>query len=495
MTPERVRSVRAYVAVVALLAAIMTVLAWLHESGHGVQSPDLVGAGVLVLAGLLLEGSSIRLRGGDADGSIAFVVHISAGVLFGAFWAVPIVVLSTLLGQLTKRNPPIKIAFNVCQHVLSMLAAFSVYRLLGGEVQPGYLLPGGLRDSAYVLTQLGALLLGVLSYIAVNSVSVSGVVGLSSGRSPVTVWKTNTLWVIAYDLVATFPALLVCYLYLRFSTGNPWDRVWFLAVIAGLAFVRHIYVKLNLVQSLSDERNRALEQLEQNVRDVLTLMVKSIEARDPYTSGHSRRVGAMSKAIAIEYGLPPEEVEKVENAALLHDIGKIHAEFAPLLAKDGRLTPEEWEIMKTHSVRSSELVALFAPFRGDVERIVRHHHERWDGKGYPDSIAQEDIPLGSRIIMIADTIDAMTTDRPYRKALSFEVVVAELQKYRGVQFDPSLVESTVNSMTVRRFVSEPEFRQEQSEGPASKVFAKAPLRSASSFWEAATAAASSNRDR
>ncbi len=364
-----------------------------------------------------------------------------------------------------------------------MLAAFTVYRTLGGEVQPQYLLTGGLRNSTYVLPQLGALLLGVLAYIGVNSIAVSLVVGLSSGRSPAEVWKTNTLWVLAYDLVATFPALVVCYLYLKFSTGNPLDRVWFLAVIAGLAFVRHIYVKLNLVQSLSDQRNKALAQLEQNVRDVLALMVKSIEARDPYTSGHSRRVGAMSKAIAVEYGLPPEEIEKVENAALLHDIGKIHAEFAPLLAKDGRLTPDEWEIMKTHSVKSAELVSLFAPFRGDVERMVRYHHERWDGKGYPDGVMAESIPIGSRIIMISDTIDAMTTDRPYRKALGFDVVVAELQKYKGIQFDPALVEAAVNSMTIRRFVSEPEFRTEQSEGPSSKVFAKGPLRSQNSFWE------------
>ena len=191
----------------------------------------------------------------------------------------------------------------------------------------------------------------------------------------------------------------------------------------------------------------------------------------------------MSKAIAIEYGLPPEEIEKVENAALLHDIGKIHAEFAPLIAKDSRLSPDEWEVMKTHPVKSAELVWLFSPFRGDVERMVRSHHERWDGKGYPDGVGGTEIPIGSRIIMISDTIDAMTTDRPYRKALGFDVVVAELLKYKGIQFDPSLVEAAVNSMTIRRFVSEPEFRTEQSEGPSSKIFAKGPLRSQSSFWE------------
>jgi len=475
--------VQRYVTLVSILAAAGIVLAWQLETLSGFAPPDFSGVVVLVLAGLLLEASSIRLRGGDADGSIAFVVHISAGVLFGGFWAIPVVVFSTALGQIAKRNPPIKIVFNVSQHVLAMLGAFTVYALLGGEVQPSYLTPGGARGTEYIVVQLVALLLAVLSYITLNSIAVSFVVALTTGRKPIHVWRTNTLWVLAYDLVATVPALIVCSLYLRFSTANPLDRIWFLAVIAGLAFVRHIYVKLNLVQTLSDQRNKAYAQLEQNVRDVLALMVKSIEARDPYTSGHSRRVGAMAKAIAIASGLPPEEIGKVENAALLHDIGKIHAEFAPLIAKDSRLSPDEWEVMKTHPVRSAELVMLFAPFRGEVEEIVRFHHERWDGKGYPNGLAGEDIPLGSRIIMISDTIDAMTTDRPYRKALGFDVVVAELQKYKGIQFDPTLVDATMSSMTIRRFVSEPEFRTEQSEGPASKIFAKGPLRSQSSFWE------------
>ena len=241
--------VHRYVALVAVLSVLAIGLAGQQEMLSGFAPPDFSGVVVLVLAGLLLEASSIRLRGGDADGSIAFVVHISAGVLFGGFWAVPVVVFSTSLGQIAKRNPPIKILFNVCQHVLAMLAAFTVYALLGGEVQPAYLIAGGGRETGYVVGQLVALLFGVLVYISVNSLAVSLVVALTTGRKPLDVWRTNTLWVLAYDLVATVPALIVCYLYLRFSTANPLDRIWFLAVIAGLAFIRHIYVKLNLVQN------------------------------------------------------------------------------------------------------------------------------------------------------------------------------------------------------------------------------------------------------
>jgi HD-GYP domain-containing protein (c-di-GMP phosphodiesterase class II) len=219
--------------------------------------------------------------------------------------------------------------------------------------------------------------------------------------------------------------------------------------------VRHIYGKLNTVQDLYQELDRAYEQLELNVREQLAMMVKAIEARDPYTSGHSRRVCGLSRAIAIDLGLSAEELENIENAALLHDVGKIHAEFAPLLQKEGKLTDEEWAVMKTHSAKSAELVSSFSRFQGYVVSCVRHHHERWDGRGYPDGIPGAAIPLGARIITIADTIDAMTTNRPYRNALPLEVVLSELNKGRATQFDPDLVELTVNSVTVRRLISDP----------------------------------------
>ncbi len=138
----------------------------------------------------------------------------------------------------------------------------------------------------------------------------------------------------------------------------------------------------------------------------------------------------------------------------MHDVGKIHEEFAPLLRKDSKLTPEETALLQTHSVKSADLVGIISSFRGVIQSAVRSHHERWDGGGYPDGIAGEDIPLGARIIMISDTTDAMTTDRPYRKRLPIEAVVQELQKYRGSQFDPRLVDLVVNSVTVRRVMAD-----------------------------------------
>src|SRR5213594_3662777 len=185
---------------------------------------------------------------------------------------------------------------------------------------------------------------------------------------------------------------------------------------------------------------------------MLELMVKAIEARDPYTSGHSIRVSEYARSIARELGLPTKHVDDVATAALLHDVGKIHEDFAPLLRKAGRLTPEERMLMQAHPVRSADLAGTIAEFRGRVQTDIRNHHENYDGTGYPDGLKGDGIPIGARIIMIADTIDAMTTDRPYRKALTLAKALEELAKYAGRQFDPKLVELVSKSPRIRRLL-------------------------------------------
>jgi HD-GYP domain-containing protein (c-di-GMP phosphodiesterase class II) len=136
-------------------------------------------------------------------------------------------------------------------------------------------------------------------------------------------------------------------------------------------------------------------------------------------------------------------------------VGKIHEEFAPLLRKESKLTDAETALMQTHAAKSAELVGIISKFRGFVQESVKHHHERWDGKGYPDGRGAGAIPIGARIILVSDTIDAMTTDRPYRKRLSGEAVLLELQRHKGTQFDPAIVELVVSSVAVRRLIAEP----------------------------------------
>jgi len=182
-------------------------------------------------------------------------------------------------------------------------------------------------------------------------------------------------------------------------------------------------------------------------------MVKAIEARDQYTSGHSLRVSRIASQLARERGLAAKMVDQITTAALLHDVGKIHEDFAPLLRKEARLDGTEKALMQTHPSRSAELVATISAFRGPIEQAVRHHHENYDGSGYPLGLAGEGIPIGARVIMLADTMDAMTTDRPYRKALTYDRVVEELRRYSGKQFDPLLVDVVVRSSTIKQMVA------------------------------------------
>jgi HD-GYP domain-containing protein (c-di-GMP phosphodiesterase class II) len=286
-------------------------------------------------------------------------------------------------------------------------------------------------------------------YFTINSVLVSGAISISHGKRFREVWSLNTRGILAYDLGASVFAILLAWFYIRSQEWVPFGlgSVSLLAVIFPVVVLRHIYGMYH--------------RLQQNGRELLEVMVKAIEARDPYTSGHSIRVAALSRGIAVEMGFSTKKLEEVTSAGLLHDVGKIHEEFAPLLRKADKLTDEEFALLQTHSLKSAELVGIITSFRGPIQAMVLSHHERWDGNGYPDGLAQEDIPIGSRIIMVSDTIDAMTTDRPYRKALPVDTVIAELQRCRGTQFDPAIVDLAVSSLGVRRMISEAGGEQEQ----------------------------------
>src|SRR5207245_7212825 len=134
-----------------------------------------------------------------------------------------------------------------------------------------------------------------------------------------------------------------------------------------------------------------------------------------------------SRAIGSERGLARKQIDQIATAALLHDVGKSYEDLAPLRRKEGKLTPEERMLMQAHPVRSADLAGTIAEFRGRVQTDIRNHHENYDGTGYPDGLAGEEIPVGARIVMIADTLDAMTTDRPYRKALTLSRTLEELR--------------------------------------------------------------------
>jgi putative two-component system response regulator len=202
--------------------------------------------------------------------------------------------------------------------------------------------------------------------------------------------------------------------------------------------------RLELVARAIEKATEHLEliyynrQLQENSLHVLEAMVKTLEQRDYYTAGHSRRVTAFTDAMALALGLDSHQRHVIHLGSLIHDVGKIGIDDA-ILRKPGRLTQEEYEVIKSHPARGVNIVEPLN-FLKETIPIIRHHHERFDGSGYPDGLTGDDIPLAARILTVADTYDAMTSSRAYRTALSRETTFQELRRCAGTQFDPMLVE-------------------------------------------------------
>src|SRR5690242_7864076 len=401
-----------FVALVTAAAAVSGGAVWSER----MPFPGWWPLATFLLVATLLENLNTQLRV-TAKGSVSFIMHLASALLFGPWWAAVVAGASTFFGEIARSNSPIKILFNTSQRVLAVALAAIAYRALGGQLPPAYLASTATLGSQSVQRDLGLFVIFAFVYFLINSVAVTTAVALSSGRAFREVWNLNTRGVFVYDITSSFVGIFVAWLYVRFDLWLGFGSLGLIAVILPIVVVRHVY--------------SLYHQLEDSGQELLQVMVKAIEARDPYTSGHSVRVSEMSRAVAVELGLPAKAIEEVETAALLHDVGKIHEEFAPLLRKEGRLTDEETALMQTHSEKSAALVGIISKFHGFIQESVRHHHERWDGQGYPNGVAGKHIPLGARIILIADTIDAMTTDRPYRKRLSLDSVINELQKCKG----------------------------------------------------------------
>ena len=191
------------------------------------------------------------------------------------------------------------------------------------------------------------------------------------------------------------------------------------------------------------ERSAALSEsyrmLEESSLEAIESLNATVEAKDPYTAGHSLRVQRIAVSIAQELGVPPKDLDAVRHGGLFHDIGKIAIPDV-LLTKPAKLTEDEYELMKRHSSEGARIVSKFGRLRESVS-IIRHHHERWDGTGYPERLAGEDIPLLATIVGFADAWDAMTIERPYQRALRVEEAFEEVREHRGIQFSPLVVDA------------------------------------------------------
>lgn len=404
---------RVFRVVEVVVAGAFLSTAALVALGPEPPAAQLLAAAFFAAFGLLASGLAYKTSS-ETTGTIGFLPFLSVAMIAPSYAAVLSVFVAVLGGELIARRAPIKAVFNVAQQTLAEALAVSCYLLLGGK---------SMLERAPSIIAFSVM---VVVFMLVNKLAVSTVVSEASGRNVNAHWVRSIRGSILYDLLA-FPAILFfAFAYAEFGPG------WSACLALPMLGIRQLYKSNFALQKINEE--------------LLQLMVAAIEARDPYTSGHSQRVARYARVIARAAGLSGKSADRVVVAALLHDVGKIHEEFAPILRKPGRLTDDEFDVMKSHSQRGATLVGKVSHF-ADLVPAIKSHHEAWDGRGYPDKLSGDEIPLGARVIALADTIDAMSTSRPYREAMSADTVRDEIDRESGRQFDPRVCRVLLSAET------------------------------------------------
>jgi putative nucleotidyltransferase with HDIG domain len=347
-------------------------------------------------------------------------LDFAALLVFGGPWTAALNVVSTLVSQLLiRRQSPLRAVFNAALYVLMIAAAWGAFTLLGGRA-------GALE----VPEHLPALAACAFTYFLVNGLGLSAVLALTGEASVWRVFQVNFLQSAFHHLGYLALGALSALLILRLG---PWALALLMLplLLASSAFRRYFEMKQDLLEFV-----RALAEV--------------LEEVDPYTRRHSVRVAEYSKRIGRAMGMSERAVQDLEYGALLHDLGKVGRQYQHILGKAGPLSTEEQSTMRAHPALGADIVAKVRAL-SVASAIVRTHHERLDGLGYPSGLAGDRIPLGARIVSVADAFDAMTSDRPYRRAMPADRAVAELKKHAGPQFDLRVVEALERLIAAGRF--------------------------------------------
>jgi diguanylate cyclase (GGDEF)-like protein/putative nucleotidyltransferase with HDIG domain len=319
------------------------------------------------------------------------------------------------LWQAHPRPRPIQWLFNLANLALSITAAEMVFH-------SKFLLGIGFR---WPLLMAAA----ATTYFAFNTISVAGIIAMTESRNPVHVWKECYLWAFPYYLLG---ALIACGVsYVNKLVG------WQVALLV-FPIVYWIYRSYQTYLGRLDAQKKHAEQIAALHLRTIEALSLAIEAKDHTTHDHLRRVQVYAVEIAKDLGLDDSLLNAIRAAAMLHDIGKL-AVPEHILSKPGKLTPEEFEKMKIHPIVGSEILDR-VQFPYPVVPIVRSHHEKWDGTGYPDGLKRESIPIGARILSAVDCFDALASERPYRRAMTPEEAMSKLSSEKGTSFDPRVVE-------------------------------------------------------
>jgi len=339
--------------------------------------------------------------------TIGFPIDFVVILIYGPLFAICVTFIGEILGDIFNRKTIwYKTIFNASQYALSAGVAGIVYQKLGGVV-------GLVNISNYIIPAA----ICAISYFLINSSLFMIVISLAEGVPILSVWKNRIRGIIA-TYIALAPIGFV--MALVYTSIGVWGIILFFFPLFLARRSFELYTKM---------RKMYLE--------TIRALAAAIDAKDPYTKGHSERVAETSVALAQDLHLSDRDIENIEYTALLHDIGKIGIDDR-ILSKSSELSNEEFKKIKEHPIIGANIIEPVDFLKNSYEAIY-HHHERYNGGGYPDGLKAKDIPLCARIIGVADAYDAMGSDRPYRKKLSKEKILKEFTEQSGKQFDPQIV--------------------------------------------------------
>lgn len=382
------------------------------------QSPDPLQFWCYFVFTLLTSGLKVRLPTVFATLSVNFLSILMGIVLFSLPEAILLGVAGTIVQCLWRprvRPKAIQISFSACSIGLSVAAAHALFH-------------GPLNG---LLGDLNPLLLGLAAcaYFVVNTVLIAGVIALTERKSIYRTWYQTYFWILPYHLAAASVAWLIVVL----TRQNVWH-----AALVLLPLVYFVYRSYKMyLDRLEKDKSHVEEIAGLHLRTIEALAL-AIEAKDTTTADHLQRVRVYATEIGKELNISQSELEALQAAALLHDIGKL-AVPEHIISKPGRLTPEEFDKMKIHPLVGAEILEE-VKFPYPVVPIVRAHHEKWDGSGYPFGLSGEEIPIGARILSAVDCLDALASDRQYRRALPLDQAMEIVSSEAGKSFDPVIVD-------------------------------------------------------
>ena len=384
--------------------------------------------GWLLLGALAFVTGSFKLNIQPVSASISVsdTFFIASALLFGPAPATVLVALDSAIMSCRRRDAVPRVLFNAVAPALGMFAGAQVFFWLAG-------VPPLAFAHASVTPLVVPLLSLALTYYGINSGLVAAAIGLESGASPFRIWREHLLWLSVGYLASASVAFCLILLIQEASV---------LAAVVLLPLIAVFHLTLRATFGRLEDAHRHVAAIDRLYLSTVETLAMAIDAKDDVTHSHVRRVQAYAMALAHAVNVADEPTLKaIEAAALLHDTGKL-AVPEHILNKPGKLTAAEFEKMKLHVDIGADILSLVG-FPYPVEPIVRCHHENWDGSGYPRGVTGEAIPIGARILSVVDCYDALTSDRPYRRALSDEDAIAILRERSGTMYDPVIVETFI----------------------------------------------------